>query len=67
MIPYVGSEIVEVLIARQSFSKPASPALPKRWATDQRSEPVPFPHILSNLRHSNALVAIIGLITRCLS
>jgi hypothetical protein len=67
VIPYIGPEIVEALRARQSFSELARPVLPKRSAARQNtSEPIPFPHMLSSLCHSNALVAVMGLVTRWL-
>jgi hypothetical protein len=67
VIPYIGPEIVEALRARQSFPELALPVLPKRSAARQNtSEPTPFPHMLSSLRHSNALVAVMGLVTRWL-
>jgi hypothetical protein len=65
VIPFIGPEIVEVLIARQSSSEPASPVLPKCSAALQdTSEPISFPHMLASLRHSNVLVAIMTLFTR---
>jgi len=64
MIPYIGPEIVEVLRASPDL---ASPALPQVSAAYRKnSEPIPSTHILSNLRHSNTLVTIIGLVTRWL-
>ncbi|MDT7810234.1 MAG: hypothetical protein QOJ42_150 [Acidobacteriaceae bacterium] len=67
MIPYIGPEIVEALRARQSSAELAPPVLPNRSAALQNtSEPIPFPHTLSTLRHSNALVAVMGLLTRWL-
>ena len=67
MIPYIGQEIVEALRARSSLPDLALPVLPKRSAARQNTnEPISFPHVLSNLRHSNALVAVMGLVTRWL-
>jgi hypothetical protein len=67
VIPYIGPEIVEALTAKQSFLELAPPVLPKRSAARQNtSEPIPFPHTLSSLRHSNVLVAVMGLLTRWL-
>jgi hypothetical protein len=64
VIPYIGPEIVEVL---RASSEHTSPAFPKSSVVHQkRGDPIPSTHILSNLRHSNTLVAIIGLITRWL-
>jgi hypothetical protein len=64
MIPYIGPEIVEVLRASPNL---ASQALPKVSAARRKSsEPIPSTHILSNLLHSNTLVAIIGLVARWL-
>jgi hypothetical protein len=67
VIPYIGPEIVEALRAKPSFPELAPPVLPKTSAARQNSsEPIPFPHTLTSLRHSNALVAIMGLLTRWL-
>ncbi|MCU1252829.1 MAG: hypothetical protein JWQ49_5858 [Edaphobacter sp.] len=67
VIPYIGPEIVEALRAKQSLPELAPPVLPKRSAAGQNtSEPIAFPHTLSSLHHSNALVAVMGLLTRWL-
>jgi hypothetical protein len=77
VIPYIGPEVVAVLKAGLSSAEPVSPALAKRLDDRQnRKEPTPFRrmlsslahflHMLSGQRHSNAWVAIIGLVTRWL-
>jgi hypothetical protein len=67
VIPYIGPEIVEALRASHSLPDLALPVLPKRSAARQNTnELIPFPHLLSDLRHSNALVAVMGLVTRWL-
>jgi hypothetical protein len=67
VIPYIGPEIIEALRAKQSFPELAPSVLPKHSAARQNtSEPIPFPDMLSSLRHSNALVAVMGLVTRWL-
>jgi hypothetical protein len=73
VIPYIGPEVVAVLKAGLSSREPASPALANRLDDRQnRKEPIPFrrldyfPHMLSSQRHSNAWVAMIGLVTRWL-
>jgi hypothetical protein len=77
VIPYIGPEVVAVLKAGLSSPEPVSPALAKRSdAHPNRKEPIPFrpmvsslghfPHMLSGQRHSNAWVAMIGLVTRWL-
>jgi hypothetical protein len=67
VIPYIGPEIVEALRAKQSFRELAPPVLPKRPAARQNTiQPIPFPHTLSSPRHSNALVAVMGQLTRWL-
>ncbi len=67
MIPYIGPEIAEALKSRQSSSELAPPVLSKySGACQNTSGPISFPHTLSSLRHSNALVAIVELVTRWL-
>ena len=67
MIPYIGPEIAEALSSRQSSPEPAPPVLSEySGACQNTSEPISFPHVLSSLRHSNALVAIMELVTRWL-
>lgn len=68
MIPYIGPEIVEVLRAKQTSRELAPPVLPKRsLARQNASKPISFPHMIFSLKHSDALMAIAGLVTRWLS
>jgi hypothetical protein len=67
MIPYIGPEIAEALRSRQRSPELAPLVLSKySGACQNTSEPISFPHMLSSLCHSNALVAIMELVTRWL-
>jgi hypothetical protein len=67
MIPYIGPERAEALRSRQRTPELAPLVLSKySGACQNTSEPISFPHMLSSLRHSNALVAIMELVTRWL-
>jgi hypothetical protein len=63
MIPHIGSEMVEVLRARQISPEPAFPVLPTGLAGHHtEARPSSLPHMISSLRHSNALAAIIRIV-----
>jgi hypothetical protein len=67
MIPCIGPEIDEALRSRPRSPELAPLVLSKSsGACQNTSEPISFPHMLSSLRHSNALVAIMELVTRWL-
>jgi hypothetical protein len=67
VIPYIGPEIAEAMKSRQSSPELAPPVLSKySGACQNTSKPISFPHMLSSLRHSKALVAIMELVTRWL-
>jgi hypothetical protein len=67
MIPYIGPEIAEALRSRQR-SPELTPLVLSKYsgACQNTSKPISFPHMLSSLRHSHALVAIMELVTRWL-